>query len=81
MVLDVFITSDENIKIKYLELRIVESEGIFYISPDELADAVMRVKKRMLKDGYFKIWKIKILGVICLVGVRAELKILIKCYK
>ena len=57
MVLDVFITSDENITIKDLELRIMESEGIFYVSPDELADAVMRVKKRMLKDGYFQIWK------------------------
>jgi len=57
MVASVFINSDENITIDALKLRIMESEGIFYVSPDELADAVIRVKKRMLVDGYFNAWK------------------------
>lgn len=61
MVASVFINSDENITIDALKLRIMESEGIYYISPDELADAVIRVKKRMLLDGYFKAW-INIVG-------------------
>lgn len=57
MVASVFINSDEHITIDALKLRIMESEGIFYVSPYELGDVVIRVKKRMLLDGYFKAWK------------------------